>query len=77
MQDFGDIRADRRSYLHRWNTPEEQAAKRAAQAYASTMRLVLGVIRLKIVNGHVSVNPALARYLDAQGDLVVKEDDEE
>ncbi len=77
VQDFGDIRAARRSYLHHWNAPEEQTAKRAVQAYASAMRLVLGVMRLKIVNGHVSLNPALARYLDAQGDLVVKEDNEE
>ena len=76
-KDFGDIRAIRRSYLHEWNTPEEHTAKRAAQAYASATRLVLGAMKLKIVNGHVSLSPKLTKYLEAQGDLVVKGDDEE
>ena len=76
VHDFGEIRAARKSYLHHWNTPEEQTAKRAAKAYASAMRLVLGVMKLKIVNGHVSLNPKLTRYLEVRGDLVVKEDDE-
>ena len=76
VKDFGDIRAARKSYLHRWQTPEERTARQAVQVYASATRLVLGVMDVQILNGHLRLNPKLRRYLEDRGEIVVKEDNE-
>ncbi len=76
VEDFGKIRGIRRSYLHHWNTPEERTAKLAIQAYASAIRLVLGVMNVEILNGHVRLNPKMRKFLERQGDIVIKEDGE-
>ena len=68
--DFGSIRAARKAYLHYWNTPQERTAKQAVEAYASATRLILGVMNVKILNGNISLNPKLRRYLGGKGDIV-------
>ena len=75
-KDFDNIKAARKWYLHYWNTPEEDIAKQAAEAYASAARLVLRVMDVEYSNGGVKLDPKLTEYLTAHGEIVFEEDDE-
>ena len=75
-KDFDDIKKSRDAILHRWNTPEATAAKRAARAYASATRIVLRLMDIRYSNGAITLDSKLTEYLTAQGEIVFEQDDE-
>lgn len=65
--DFDCISAARKSSLHHWNSPEEDTAEPALQAYAAAVRLVCATTDFKFGDGKVSLNPGLEKYLEHRG----------
>ena len=65
---FGTIRASRRRYLHYWtSTRDDKMAREAVRVYGAAVQLVLDTMEIGFNNGKVTMKPALADYLAAQG----------
>ena len=67
VRDFCFIREARRSSLHHWRSPGELVAERAAQAHAAATPLVGAATNFDIVNGSLTMNPTLWKYLEDKG----------
>ena len=74
VRDFEDISAARKSPLHHWSTPDDDTAQAARQTYAAATRLVVNMMDVKVVNGKISLNPRLRKYLEDKGEIVAAED---
>lgn len=67
--DFCDIIAARKSPLHHWSTLKERTAERAVQVYAAAIRIVIATTDFNFVDGKLSMNPKLYKYLEDRGAL--------
>lgn len=68
IQDFGQIRAARKRYLHYWTAiNDERTARDAVNAYGAATRLVLACMGVGFASGALTLKPALAAYLKDRG----------
>ena len=67
VQDFGNIRAARTTYLHHWKVPDGRIVKQALEAYAAAARLFLVVINADFKDGVAHLDPKLLKYLEDRG----------
>lgn len=70
VQDFGDIRAARKKYLHYWTSiNDERTAKDAVLSYAAATRLVVAAMGFGFSEGSLTLKPSVAAYLRARGPI--------
>jgi hypothetical protein len=68
VQDFGDLRAIRRRYLHYWVDAVSRVRPDALQGYAAAVRLVLSAMGVSFERpGEIALRPDLVEYLHQRG----------
>ena len=66
-KDFHYIHQTRIPYWHHWNSPEEDTAGRAIQAYAAATRVVGNAMGIIFAEGIPNARPEFVKYLEDRG----------
>ena len=66
-KDLNEIRFTRRRYLHLWSEEHSDLPEDASRCYGAALLLVVRLLNPQIIDGRVSINPSLMRYLQQRG----------